>query len=87
VIIPVVLSEASLRAPDELLKRLLQDTSYIVVQPKGGDPVTIESFAALLAAARSRHRRKIAARVIPMLGAMLLISAGALWGSGKKVRT
>jgi hypothetical protein len=55
VTIPVVLSETSLRALDEPLKRLLQDTNYIKSDSDSDDPVLFEGFARLLATARQQQ--------------------------------
>jgi uncharacterized protein YjbI with pentapeptide repeats len=80
VTIPVVLSEASLRALDEPLKRLLQDTNYIKSDSDANDPVLFEGFATLLATARARYRREIIRWLTPIALVVLLAGAGLWWG-------
>jgi hypothetical protein len=76
--IPLVLSEVSLSALDEPLRRLLQDTNYVIARPETNDPLVLDGFAAQLARARRRHRIEILRRLAPIAIAILL-AAGALW--------
>jgi uncharacterized protein YjbI with pentapeptide repeats len=79
--IPLVLSEASLGALEEPLRRLLQDTNYVIAQPERDDPLFFDGFAELLARARARHRREIVRRLIPFVIALLLAAGAVLWGT------
>jgi uncharacterized protein YjbI with pentapeptide repeats len=76
--IPVVLSEAALSALEEPLRRMLQDTNYVVANPETSDPLVLNGFAAALARARRRNRIDITRRLIPFAIALLL-AAGAVW--------
>jgi uncharacterized protein YjbI with pentapeptide repeats len=78
VAIPLVFSKASLKALDEPLQRLLQDTNYISANSEASDPVQLNGFAERLAIARSRYIRGILRQFIT-IGVVVLVTAAALW--------
>jgi hypothetical protein len=79
--IPVILSNVSLNVLDEPLRRLMQDTNYVSADPNKNDPVLFEGFAALLAAARTRHRLFVIRRIASFAVPLLLIAGMVWWGA------
>ncbi|MBY5883999.1 toll/interleukin-1 receptor domain-containing protein [Rhizobium ruizarguesonis] len=78
--IPVVISQKAFLALDDPLRRLLQDTHYVLVQHETDDPTTSEDFAAQLAQARKRHLLGIAGRFAAATVALLVVVGTIWWG-------
>jgi hypothetical protein len=78
--IPVVLSEVSLEILDEPLRRLLQNTNYVVAKPGTSDPLVLNGFANQLTRARSRNRIELAWRILPFAAGVVLAGGLVWWG-------
>ena len=76
--IPIVLSEHALSRLEEPLRRMLQNTNYVLANPKAGDPLTLDGFSVQLARARRRHRIETLQRALSIV-ALLAVMGGAVW--------
>lgn len=78
--IPIVTSQEALASLDEPLRRLLQDTHYVIVAHETDDLLVSGTLAAQLARARRQHRTRIAFRLAAIAATVLFVVGGVWWG-------
>jgi uncharacterized protein YjbI with pentapeptide repeats len=80
--IPIVLSEQALSRLEEPLRRMLQNTNYVLANPQAIDPLALDGFAVQLARARQRHRTEILRRALPIVTILAMLGGAVWWGVG-----
>jgi TIR domain len=78
VVIPTLISPATMSGLDEPLQRLLRDTQYVTITGDPPGPDEVQRLGELLAIARRRHRKELFRRLGPVFlgGAVVLL---AVW--------